>query len=214
MIRIAITEDNPFIANTVKQKLGFFNDFKLKFHANNGVELLGKLSQDSNIELILMDIQMPEMNGIEALKEVRQKYPQIKVVMLTVFDDDEHIFKSIQSGAHGYLLKDINPDELRKGILDVLDGGASLTPSIALKAIELLRNPISIDEEPKEEYNLSKRETQVLEQVATGLNHHAIAENLNISSGTVRKHIENVYRKLEVHNKIEAISKAKSHRLI
>lgn len=212
-IKLAIAEDNSFLLKAVIEKISFFPDLEVKFHAFNGEELLKKLEEDSNIHLILMDIEMPKMNGIAAVSEVTQRYPQIKTIMLTVFDNDEHIFKAIQAGASGYFLKEVSPPELHQGILDTLDGGAAMTPSIALKTLKLLRNPPQF-EEPKEDISLTKREIEILEQTAKGLNYNQIGENLFISPKTVRKHIENIYSKLQVHNKMEAVQKAVKNRII
>lgn len=214
MIRIAFAEDNPFIEKSLIEKLSFFEELKLKYSASNGAEIVGKVTADTNIDIILMDIQMPEMNGIDATRLIKQKHPQIKIVMLTVFDDDENIFNSIQAGADGYLLKDTDPQTLFNSIKEVLDGGASMTPSIALKALNLLRNPLKESSESKEDISLTKRETEILGQISNGLNYIEIAENLIISPATVRKHIENIYKKLQVHNKVEAVQKGIKNNLI
>jgi DNA-binding NarL/FixJ family response regulator len=215
MIRIAVAEDNSFLAKAITEKIALFDVLKLKFIAQNGTELIKMLGDDLNVDVILMDIQMPQMDGIEATEIVRSKYPQIKIVMLTVFDDDENIYNAIKAGANGYLLKDTDPETLFNGLKEVLNGGASMNPSIALKALNLLRNPIqNQSESDEEEIILTKREKEVLEQIAKGLNHHQIAENLVISSSTVRKHIENVYKKMQVHNKVEAIQKGLKNNLI
>ena len=133
MIKIAIVDDNLFLQKTVQEKLSFFEDVEIKSKSLNGKELLQKLEKNSNLDLILMDIEMPEMNGVEATAEVKKCYPHIKILMLTVFDNDEKIFKSIKAGADGYLLKEINPQELYNSIKETLSGGAAMTPSIALK---------------------------------------------------------------------------------
>ncbi|WP_298363825.1 response regulator transcription factor [uncultured Lutibacter sp.] len=214
-LRIAIAEDNSFLAKSVIEKLSFFSNLDYKFKGKNGAELIGKLEENHNIDVVLMDIQMPEMNGIKATEIIKNKYPQIKIIMLTVFDDDENIFNAIKAGANGYLLKEIDAENLNKSILEVVSGGAPMTPSIALKTLKLLRNPLSITNSKElEEIKLTNRETDILEQLSKGLNYNAIAENLFISPSTVRKHIENTYKKLQVHNKIEAISKARKHNLI
>ncbi len=213
--RIVIVDDNHFLTNVICEKLSFFEDFKLKFTAQNGKDLLGKLDSDSIVDLILMDIEMPEMNGIEATAEVKKRYPQIKIVMLTVFDNDENIFNSIKAGADGYLLKEVDPQTLYNGIIETLNGGAAMTPSIALKTLKLLRNPVDFQlEEKEEEIKLTAREIDVLEQLSKGLSYTLIAENLFLSPSTVRKHIENIYKKLQVHNKLEAIQKAERNKLI
>ena len=215
IIKIAIVDDNSFLINAVKEKLSFFEDLNFKYAAMNGSELLVQLESNSNLDLILMDIEMPVLNGIETTEIVKQKYPHIKIIMLTVFDNDENIFNAIKAGADGYLLKEINAKDLHDGIMETLNGGAAMNPSIALKTLKLLRNPISIEnKKDKEDIQLTSRETDVLEQLSKGLNYNKIADNLILSSGTVRKHIENIYRKLQVHNKLEAVQKAKKNKLI
>ena len=213
--RIVIADDNHFLLNVVGEKLSFFENLTLKFTAVNGYDLLQKLTNDPIVDLVLMDIEMPEMNGIQATAEVKKRYPQIKIVMLTVFDNDENIFNSIKAGADGYLLKEVDPQTLYNGIMETLSGGAAMMPSIALKTLKLLRNPTEFKFEVKEEdFKLSTREIDVLEQLSKGLSYTQIAENLFLSPSTVRKHIENIYKKLQVHNKLEAIQKAERNNLI
>ena len=214
-IKIAITDDNSFLITTVKEKLSFFSDLNYKFSAKDGSELLAKLEDNHNLDIILMDIEMPILNGIETTEIVKQKYPHIKIIMLTVFDNDENIFNAIKAGADGYLLKEINAKDLHDGIVDTLNGGAAMNPSIALKTLKLLRHPIVIEnKQEKEDIKLTNREIDVLEQLSKGLSYNLIADNLILSVGTVRKHIENIYKKLQVHNKIEAVQKAKKNKLI
>ena len=213
MIRVAIIDDNTFLIKAVAEKLSFFDDLTIKFNAMNGEDLLEKLNDNPNLDLILMDIEMPVLNGIEATEKVKQKYPHIKIIMLTVFDNDENIFNAIKAGADGYLLKEINAKDLHSGILETLNGGAAMNPSIALKTLKLLRNPF-VEEKEKEEIKLTGREVEVLEQLSKGLSYNAVAENLILSTGTIRKHIENIYRKLQVHNKLEAVQKARRNNII
>ncbi|AQS94064.1 DNA-binding response regulator [Polaribacter sp. BM10] len=215
-LKVCIVEDNYFLTKAIKVKLSFFDDITVKFDAKNGAELIDKLEENHNIDVILMDIQMPEINGIKATELVKNKYPQIKIIMLTVLDDDDYIFKAIKSGANGYLLKETKPEILHKSIVEVIKGGAPMTPSIALKTLNLLRNT-SLPE-PKnianKNYKLSKREIEILVQLSKGLNYNLIADNLIISPATVRKHIENIYKKLQVHSKVEAVLKAQKRNLI
>lgn len=217
MIRIAVAEDNAFLAKSIQEKLALFpSELKFKFHAFNGRLFLEKLAEDTNVDVVLMDIQMPEMDGIEATRIISGRYPQIKVIMLTVLDDEESIFQAILAGANGYLLKDENPRVLLQSILSIVDGGAPMSSGIALKALRLLRNPIKPDEEKFDtnKPELSPREIDVLNQLSKGMDYKQIAENLIISPSTVRKHIENIYSKLQAHNKIEAVKIAQKHRLI
>ena len=215
-LKVCIAEDNYFLVKTIKEKLSFFNDISIKFHANNGAELIGKLEENHNIDVILMDIQMPQMDGIKATEIIKNKYPQIKIIMLTVLDDDDYVFNAIKAGANGYLLKEIDAENLYNSILEVTEGGAPMTPSIALKTLNLLRNPELFEnkKEEIEQIKLSKRETEILIQLSKGLNYNAISDNLFISPSTVRKHIENIYKKLQVHSKMEAVMKAKKQKLI
>jgi len=214
-IKVAIVDDNTFLISAIKEKLSFFDSITIKHTSLNGSELLTKLEDSHCIDVILMDIEMPVLNGIETTQIVKQKYPQIKIIMLTAFDNDENIFNAIKAGADGYLLKEINPEDLNQGIIETINGGAAMNPSIALKTLKLLRNPININNpQDQEEISLSKREVEVLEQLSKGLSYTVIAKNLFLSPSTVRKHIENIYKKLQVHSKIEAVQKAKDHNII
>jgi DNA-binding NarL/FixJ family response regulator len=214
-INIAVVDDNRFLIKSVCEKLAIHEHVKVTFTANNGQECLDLIKTKPTTQLILMDIEMPIKNGIETCEIIKQRYPHVKIIMLTVFDNDRNIFNAIQSGADGYLLKETSTEELFTAIQETMNGGASMTPSIALKTLKLLRNPISVENiEQKDEVLLSTREIEVLEQLSTGLNHKVIASNLFISPATVRKHIENIYKKLQVHSRIEAVEKAKKQRLI
>lgn len=216
VIRIALAEDIPNLARAMKDKLALNEKFKLKHHALNGKALVEYLERDHNIDVILMDIKMPEMNGVEATEVITKRWPHIKIVMCTIFDDDEHIFNAILAGASGYLMKDESPQNLFRAIEECLEGGAPMSPFIAKRSLELLRKGglAKNSEAPAEDYNLTKREIEILEQLCKGLTYTSIADNLFVSPGTVRKHIENIYRKLQVNNKVEAIQLAEKHRLI
>lgn len=215
-IKLAIVDDNTFLAKAIEEKLTDFKDLDIRYIVHNGSDILALLEKKQNLDLILMDIEMPVLDGIETVNIVKQKYPHIKVLMLTVFDNDENIFNAIKAGADGYLLKEIEADKLYAAIKETLAGGAAMSPSIALKTLKLLRYPekhesLTIKEDIVE---LSAREQEVLEQLAEGLTYTVIAKNLFLSPSTVRKHIENIYKKLQVHNKMEAVQKARRQSLI
>ena len=215
-IKLAIVDDNTFLARAIKEKLSDFEDLDIKYMVYNGSELLSKLEKNHNLDPVLMDIEMPVLDGIETVRIVKQKYPHIKVLMLTVFDNDENIFNAIQAGADGYLLKEIEGHKLYNAITETIEGGAAMSPSIAVKTLKLLRYPekqesLSVQED---DVSLSSREKEVLEQLAEGLSYTVIANNLFLSPSTVRKHIENIYKKLQVHNKLEAVQKARRQSLI
>ncbi len=215
-IRIALAEDNILLAQTIKEKLELFADrIEFTFHAKNGNDLIEKLGKRNDVDVILMDIEMPELNGIEATEIIRNRYSRIKVIMLTVFDDEEKIFSSIQAGANGYLLKDESPDKIFESIEMIINGGAPMSPVIAAKTLNLLRKPeMTAAANDENNFSLSQRETEVLEHLSKGQDYVKIAELLFISPATVRKHIENIYKKLEVHNKVQAVQKALKHKII
>lgn len=213
MIKIAIAEDNSFLANSLINKIGLFEDLQVKFLAVDGEDIVHKLAKDANIDVVLMDIQMPNMNGIEATQIITNKYPQIKIIMLTIMDSEQAIYDSIKAGAVGYLIKESKPQEIYEAIIRSMEGAATLSPTIAFKAMNIIRKPENISDE-KEDYGLSGRELDVLVQLSKGLNQYEIGSNLSISPNTVRKHTENIYKKMQVNNKAEALQLAYQNRLV
>ena len=209
-MNIIIAEDLPQLAKALTEKVELALEFTVKHVAKNGSELIAYLEKDSKADVILMDINMPKMNGIEATEVITTRWPQIKIVMCTVFDDEYYLFNAIMAGASGDLLKEEPPAKIHKSIYEALEGGAPMSAEIAKKSLQLIRSGT-----PKktpniaEEYNLTKREFEILELLAQGLSYEQIAINLYISYGTVRKHVENCYRKLRVHSKIEAVNMMK-----
>jgi DNA-binding NarL/FixJ family response regulator len=190
-------------------------DISLAFTANNGTDLLEKLPNSGRIDLVLMDIEMPGLNGIETTRKIKKEYPSIKVLMLTIFEDDDNIFDSIKAGADGYILKEEKGIRIEQCIHETMEGGAGMSAGIASRVLKMLQQggPAKTTT-PSETIELTKREVEILEQLKEGLSYERIAENLFISYGTVRKHIENVYRKLQVHNKVEAVQKAIREKLV
>lgn len=206
MIKIAIADDIKRIAETLKNKIELSPDFKVKFIKENGKALIDELNKNHAIDVILMDIDMPVMNGIEATEFISKRYPDIKIIICSVYDDEDSILDSIIAGATGYLLKEEKPEMIHKSIYQAMEGGSPLNPAIARKTL----NFIAKGETKKNktiDYGLTKREKEILQLLANGLSYEQIAINLFVSKGTVRKHIENLYRKLQVNNKIDAINK-------
>ncbi|QRR01371.1 response regulator [Dyadobacter sandarakinus] len=162
-----------------------------------------------NPDLILMDIDMPPQNGIEGLKQLRAAGLGNKVVMLTVFDDNEHVFEAIQAGAEGYILKKTPPAKLIEFLGDALQGGAPMTSSIAIQVLKMVSGP---HRGPKQDFELSAREQDVLELLVDGYSYKLIADKLFISLDTVRSHIKRIYEKLQVNSKSEAVAKALKNR--
>ena len=216
MIHVAIAEYNGFLLQAIREKLASAEDLAVAWTARDGERFLRKLSTEVRPDLVLMDIEMPALDGIETTRRLKALHPQVKVVILTAFDDDARVFAAIQAGADGYLLKDVDPGALAAGIRETLAGGAAMTPSIAAKTLRLLREPPPAHATPDEGESvaLSPRERDVLEQLARGLTYQAVADNLFISPHTVRKHVERLYGKLQVHNKLQAVSEARRLRLL
>jgi DNA-binding NarL/FixJ family response regulator len=214
IIKIAIAEDISKLAQALKEKIELGVEFKVVEVVSNGAEMVKRLEGNHAVDVIFMDINMPEMDGIQATEIIANRWPNIKIIMCTVFDDEQNIFEAIMAGASGYLLKDEQPAKVHKAIYEALEGGAPMNPMIAKKSLSLIRKGKPSEVEIEKDYELTKRELEVLEQIAKGLSYDQISENLFISYGTARKHVENIYKKMKVHNKIEAIDKAKKGGLI
>lgn len=215
-MKIAIAEDNPIIRNQYLERFEFFPEIEIILLAENGKELLEKLIKldSGNLpEVILMDIEMPVLNGIEATLRVKEKYPEIEIIMLTVFKDEENIFNAVKAGAMGYLLKDISTEELTGAIEELLAGGAPLSRSIARKVLHYLRSA-SGREKPLEDFNLTEREVEVLEAIVRDDTEYAISQDLKISQHTVRTHVKNIYKKLQVHSRGAVVKKTIEHNLL
>jgi DNA-binding NarL/FixJ family response regulator len=212
-INIAIADDNATLLKQITENISDAQHIKVVFTATNGQDLLNKLAIQKQLpDVLLMDIEMPVMNGIDATAAVTEN-TGIKVLILTVFDNDEKIFDAIKAGAAGYLLKDSKPYRIISAIEDVMLGGGPMSPQIAAKALALLREKITDIKKPQpQDYDLSDRETELLQLLVQGLSYQQIADKLFISHGTVRKHIENIYSKLHIHSKVEAVNKANEHK--
>lgn len=215
MIKIAIAEDHLLSLQVLQKKLSLFPEINIIYIAQNGAELLEKLSFDASIDVILMDIEMPVMNGIEATSKIKVLYPTIKIIMNTIYDDDEYIFKAIQAGADSYILKETKAQKVFDSIEDTLNGGAVMSPSIALKTLQVLKNaPLPTKTEQHEKIVLTEREIDILNEISQGFSNKMIADHLYISPFTVKRHIENIYQKLQAHNRIELLDKAKKSGLL
>jgi DNA-binding NarL/FixJ family response regulator len=213
MTYIAIVDDKKSLRNALMEKLNAFENYKVLFTAENGQDFLEKMMEARKViepDVVLMDIDMPVMTGIEAVAKGKDRYPNSKYLMLTIFDEDEKIFSAIKAGADGYLLKDEPIEKIKEAIVNLLnDQGAPMSPSIARKALNLLMNSkldsIKEDPIPKSDYDLTDREHQVLTLLVDGLEYKEIAINMNVSPNTIRNHISNIYRKLHVTSKVQAI---------
>lgn len=204
-IRVGIVDDNPRLLESLEQNFSLFSEIEVVFKALGGVKAISILD-DIQPDVILMDIEMPGIDGIATTKQVCEKFPEIKVIMLTVFDQEDKIFGAVLNGASGYILKDEKPAKIVQWIEEVMDGGAPMSPKIAALSLKIIKHQqgLSQKQEP-ESFGLTSREMDVLELVAKSYNYQEIAEKLFVSPKTVRKHIENIYHKLHVHNKLDAV---------
>ena len=215
--KIAIVDDKSQNRISLSEKINYSGEIEIVLTARNGndfLEQLKKMPAGKHPQLVLMDIDMPEMNGIETVRNCHSLYSDIKYIMLTVFDDDDKLFDAIQAGADGYLLKEERVDMIVNAIKEVIEKqGAPMSPSIARKALNLLT---SAKREDTAEVNttLSDREMDILKGLVKGLDYKKIAEELFISPFTVRTHISNIYEKLHVTSKIQAVKLAIKNRWV
>lgn len=209
IMRIAIVDDKQPNRVSLQEKLSFLKDIEVVFLAANGEDFLNQIkAQKQLLDVVLMDIDMPVMNGIEAVNVATSLYPETKFLMLTVFDDDDKIFEAIKAGAIGYLLKDENVDKIVDALWQIVEyGGSPMSPRIARKALQLLMGA-SVEKKQKEETVLSAREMDILKGLVEGLDYKSVAERLFISPHTVRTHITKIYQKLHVNSKIQAVNLA------
>lgn len=207
-IRVAIAEDKRDLREGLTKNLGFFEEVEVVYTAANGSDIVNKC-QAAPPDVILMDIEMPTLNGIEATAKIKTEHPEVKILMLTVFDDDKRIMEAILAGANGYLLKEEHPGRLVESIQHVMEGGAPMSAAIAAKTLDILRLQMSAKTTPIEEFGITEREVQVLTRMSEGQNYQQVSESLFISPKTVRNHIQNIYTKLHVNSKVEALNKAR-----
>jgi NarL family two-component system response regulator LiaR len=199
-VRVLIVDDHAVVREGLRTLIGSEEGLVLVGEAGNGDQAV-TLARRLRPDVILMDLVMPRKGGIEAIREIKQDVPETRVLVLTSFAEKEKVFPAIKAGAHGYLLKDTSPAQLLQAIYDVHEGKAPLQPSIALKVIRELREPV---EPPPAAHSLTQRELTVLKLVARGLTNQEIADELVISEWTVRTHVSNILEKLHVANRTQA----------
>jgi DNA-binding NarL/FixJ family response regulator len=221
-VKVALVDDNMVNRNTFIRKIQTFDDLEIVFTAPNGsscLEQLKELPPEKMPQVLFVDLEMPNLNGIQVIQIAKVLYPSLYFIVLTIFDDDEKIFEAIKAGANGYLLKDDNAISLRNAITNSLDqGGAPMSPSIARKAFDLLskssRGTVGNNKESSLESLLSERENEILQYTIKGFSPKQIAETLYISVFTVRKHIANIYEKLHVNTNTQIMSLAYKNKWI
>ncbi len=214
MISLAVTDDNELLRSNIIERLK--DDFHILFEASSAKGLLRFLKANEfthHPRVILMDIEMDEMNGIEATRLVKEINPAIKIIMLTVFEDDDKVLNAIKAGADGYLIKDEKKERIIECIYDVINGGSYMSPSVAIKTLKYLQKNY-IPKEAVPGNPLTHREQEILHLIIDGSSYADIAARLFISMATVKSHIYHIYEKLHVSNKIEAAKKATNNHWI
>jgi DNA-binding NarL/FixJ family response regulator len=204
---LLIYEDNSRLRQSLELLLSDGFTVLGSFADCNDVE---KQVRKLNPDLVIMDIDMPGIGGIEGVKILKENFPEVKVVMHTVFDDDNRIFDCICNGADGYLLKNTSPAKFIQSLHELMEGGTPMSPFVAQKVFQYFRN----QKASADSYNLTQREKEILELLVKGNSYKMIAEKCNVTMDTVKKHLQNIYHKLHVNCGTEAVAKALQHKII
>jgi len=206
MIKVLIADDQELIRQSLQIVLNTKEDMKVIGVASDGQEVIQAIRKELP-DVILMDIRMPKMDGVQCTKIIKGNYPDVKIIILTTFDDDEFVYNALKFGASGYLLKGVSMDELVNAIRTVHNGRAMINPDIATKVVKLFsqmaQSDFSIVVDEKRENELTKTEWKIIEQVGRGASNKEVAENLNLSEGTVRDYLSTILNKLELRDRTQ-----------
>jgi len=205
LIRVAIVEDTEDIRLATAILVGGSQGFECKYHYKSGEDALEKLPFNT-VDVVLMDINMCGISGIECIRLLKPKMPDTYFMIFTVYEDEENIFKALKAGAMGYLLKRSSPNQILDAIRDLFNGGSPMSSEIARRVVTTFNPPVSL--ENQNPHDLTVREREILDFLAKGFLYKEIAASLFISHETVKKHIQNIYRKLQVQTRTEALNKA------
>lgn len=207
-IRVIIFDDNSERRESLRYLIGMFPDFTFEGAFQDCSNAIQNVLE-TNPDVILMDIQMPNVDGIEGVRLIKSFRPEINIIMQTIFEDDDNVFESIKAGACGYILKKASPEKIAEAIRDAAAGGSPMTPSVANKILRYFQqNKIS------NHYDLTSREREMLGHLIEGLSYKMIADKCGISFHTVNSHLRKIYEKLHVHSSGEAVSKAIREKLV
>jgi len=209
-IKVAIVEDRREIREGLAMLIGGTDGFYCADSYRSAEEVLDRIEQNQP-DVVLMDIGLPGMSGIQALQLLKKRYPKMLLLMLTVYDDDERIFDAMCAGASGYLLKKTPPARLLESLREAVGGGAPMSPEVASRVISLFRD---IRPPERASYDLTPHETRLLKLLVEGHNYKTAAAELGVTVHTVSFHLRSIYDKLQVHSKSEAVAKALQNRLV
>ena len=206
MINVLVADDQELIRQSLQIVLNTKEDLNVTDTVANGQEVIQSV-RAKKPDVILMDIRMPKMDGVQCTKIIKENYPDIKIIILTTFDDDEFVFNALKNGASGYLLKGVSMDELEEAIKTVYSGRAMINPDIATKVVmlfnQMANQNLKVEVDKKTEAHITKTEWKVIEQVEQGASNKEIAKNLNLSEGTVRNYISTILDKLDLRDRTQ-----------
>jgi DNA-binding NarL/FixJ family response regulator len=204
-IKVVIFEDNSNLRRGLTTLINGSMGFECAGAFGNCDNLVKNIT-DTKPDVVLMDIEMPGMDGIEAVGVLKAQFPEIKILMETIFEDDDKVFRSICNGAEGYILKNTPPARILEAIREIHEGGAPMTPSIASKVLSMFKSGTTFSKD--ETHNLTDREREVLKYLVDGMSYKAVADKCFVSLDTVSSHVKNIYKKLQVNSKSAAVAKA------
>ena len=213
MIKLVIVEDSIEAREGFKYLLRLEKDIRVLKACESAEDLIGDRDVLLAADVILMDIELPGMNGIKATRTIKKDYPDIDILMLTIFEDQEKIVKAVKAGAAGYILKNSSPGDLVQQIRALSQGGSPISPGAARKLLDGMRETEQTGR-TTDDYNLTPREVEVFKAIVQGYTYKEMADELNIASSTAKKHILHIYRKLNVSSKIEFIKKVIDEKLL
>jgi DNA-binding NarL/FixJ family response regulator len=220
ILRVLLVDDHPIVCEGLATIISLEDDMQVVGQANNGLEAI-QLTAASRPDVILMDLQLPDMDGVEAIGRIRQLRPDARILILTIYHDEEHVLAGIKAGAHGYLIKDATPEQLLQAIRTVHRGEAVLGNAVTATVLSTFRSlvqsddaPTQVDDDGRLQELLTAREQEVLALLARGRSNQDIAEALVVSVRTVKAHVSNIMTKLSASNRTEAVAKARRRGLL
>ena len=211
--RVVIFEDNSHLRDSLYFLVNTSVDFECVAAYPDTRQALAHV-KTINPDVIIMDIEMPVMNGIDTTRLIKKEFPGMKILILTVFEDKERIFQALCAGGSGYLLKTSSPEQILQALCDTYKGGSPLSPSVAKLVVQFFQHAMPTEMYSSDDYNLTPKEKELLQSLVDGKSYKMIADHMYISLETVKTHIKNIYRKLHVNSSHEAVAKVLKQRLV